>query len=61
MAIAVWNAWTHDVPGLLATSSHGAWLAMNGWASDLEFCARRDVVGIVPVLKDDRITPLETA
>jgi len=55
MAIAVWKAWEHDVAGLLATSSHGAWLASCGWAPDLEFCARRDVVPIVARFTNDRL------
>ena len=55
MARAVWNAHEHDVFGLLAKSSHGAWLIEQGGAADLEFCARRDVVSVVPVLQNDRL------
>ena len=58
MAQAIWNAHEHDVLGLLATSSHGAWLIEHGGAADLEFCARRDVVRIVPMLENDRLIPL---
>ena len=27
MALAIWNGWKDDVPGLLAASSHGSWLS----------------------------------
>jgi 2-phosphosulfolactate phosphatase len=60
MALAIWNRWMHDVRGLLATSAHGAWLVAQGWSADLEFCAQRDLFGIVPVLESNRIVPLRT-
>ncbi len=59
MAGAIWEAHQHDIPGLLAASSHGAWLATQGYAADLDFCARRDVVDIVPVLENDRLISLK--
>ena len=61
MAQAIWNAHAHDVPKLLATSAHGAWLSENGYAADLEFCARRDIVNVVPVLENDRLILLNAS
>jgi 2-phosphosulfolactate phosphatase len=58
MAHAVWKAWDEDVAGLLAASSHGATLISWGWDADLAWCARRDVLSVVPVLEGDRLVAL---
>lgn len=57
MARTLWRRWEDDVPGMLAASSHGTYLASLGFAADLEFCSRQDGVRAVPVLKDGRIEP----
>ncbi len=57
MARTLWRRWQDDVPGLLRTCSHGTYLASLGFGSDLDFCARLDGVGTVPVLKAGRIEP----
>ena len=60
MAKAIWDAHKQDVHGLLATSSHGAWLIEHGFAADLEFCVRRDLVAVVPMLEKGRLVPLSS-
>ncbi len=57
MARGLWRRWEEDIPGMLAASSHGTYLASLGFETDLEFCARLDSVRAVPVLKDGRIEP----
>lgn len=58
MALAVWRDWAQDTHAMLRASAHGAWLAANGWAEDLEFCARRDTFTVVPVLQGRRLVAL---
>jgi 2-phosphosulfolactate phosphatase len=60
MAQAIWKTYEHDLLGMLATSSHGAWLAANGYAADLEFCARRAAVSVVPILENDRVVAMRS-
>ncbi len=55
MARTLWRHWEGNVPGLLRESSHGRYLLSLGFAADLDFCAREDAVGTVPVLKNGRI------
>jgi len=57
LTLGLWKKRQDDISGLLATSPHGAWLAANGFAADLEFCARRDIVSVVPRLDNDRLVP----
>ena len=58
ITLGLWKKWQDDVPGLLATSPHGSWLAERGFAADLEFCARRNIVNVVPILENDRLIAL---
>jgi 2-phosphosulfolactate phosphatase len=60
MAKSIWDAHLHDVHALLAASSHGAWLIEHGFAADLEFCARRDLVTVLPMLEKGRLVPLSS-
>ena len=58
MALATWKDWAEDVHTMLRASAHGAWLARNGWESDLEFCAKRDFLTVIPVFQDKRLIAL---
>ena len=57
MARALWERWRGDLPRLLRTSTHGAYLVSLGFEADLDFCARMDSVPVVPVQRDGRIEP----
>ena len=58
MALATWKGWAEDVHTMLRASAHGVWLARNGWESDLEFCAKRDFLKVVPVFREKRLIAL---
>jgi 2-phosphosulfolactate phosphatase len=50
LAIALFDAWRHDLPGLLRRSEAGLRLAAIGLAADVEHCARVDSVPRAVVL-----------
>ena len=50
------RAHASDLPGLLRLCSHGVFLRENGMGEDLIEAARVDSVGLVPVVRDGRIT-----
>ena len=58
-AVAVFDAWRHDLPGLLRRSISGRRLAAVGLEADLEFCARVDTVPLVAALRTDRFVRAE--
>jgi 2-phosphosulfolactate phosphatase len=60
ITLGLWKKWQDDIPGLLATSPHGTWLAAHGFAADLDVCARRDSVDVVPVLESGRLIPVSS-
>ena len=53
-AVAVFDAWRHDLAGMLARSVSGRRLAAVGLQRDLEFCGGVDTVPLVAQLEDDR-------
>ena len=57
MARTLWKGWRSDIPALLRTSAHGAYLRSLGFEADLDFCAGLDTLSVVPVLRDGRIEP----
>jgi 2-phosphosulfolactate phosphatase len=58
MAGEIWRSWKGNLRGLLAASSHGAYLVTLGFALDLDYCARVDTVPLVPVFREGRLVPL---
>jgi 2-phosphosulfolactate phosphatase len=57
IARLVWQRWRGDVPRLLRSTSHGAYLASLGHEADLDFCSQVDLQPIVPLLRQGRIEP----
>jgi 2-phosphosulfolactate phosphatase len=55
VALALFDAWKHDLPGLLARSLSGRRLARIGLTRDIEDCARIDSLPLVAALDRDGV------
>jgi phosphosulfolactate phosphohydrolase-like enzyme len=55
VALALFDAWKHDLPGLLARSISGRRLIGIGLGDDVAYCARVDTVPVVAELDGDGV------
>ncbi|MBQ0056785.1 MAG: 2-phosphosulfolactate phosphatase [Bacteroidales bacterium] len=55
IAVALWHQANRDFSGFLMRSEHAKRLIEHGFRSDLNYCLRKSIIGIVPELKGDKL------
>jgi len=54
-AVALWTTHRHDLDAVVRNSSHYIRLASKGLAEEIDFCLKKDVYGVVPVLREGEL------
>ena len=55
MAVALWHQANRDFSNILIQSEHARRLIQHGFRSDINYCLRRSIFGVVPELQGDKL------